>query len=127
MRLTVIISFLVALGLAAAFIVDFDGDDASAPSRKAVVQQVDKPASKPADVASVTPTVAKSQPETSAEVKPETSAATSKTAKLEAPKDIPKLVASFSKAMRRILFITIPYNVSYFFSAAGVKYVLIKI
>jgi len=93
LRLTVIISFLVALGLAAAFIVDFDGDDASAPSRKAVVQQVDKPASKPADVASVTPTVAKSQPETSAEVKPETSAATSKTAKLEAPKDIPKLVA----------------------------------
>ena len=83
----------MALGLAAAFIVDFDGDDASAPSRKAVVQQVDKPASKPADVASVTPTVAKSQPETSAEVKPETSAATSKTAKLEAPKDIPKLVA----------------------------------
>jgi nucleoid-associated protein YgaU len=93
LRLTIIIGLLVALGVAGALVIDLDGDDAQPPSKNPVVQQADKPAAKPEAVASTTSPVSKSSSVSPTVAKPETSVATSKSAKLEAPKDIPKLVA----------------------------------
>jgi len=90
LRLTLIISLLVAVGIAAALIVRMDSDDTSTSPDKASVQE----AAKPAPSATEKPSTAdQSAPAASAEVKPNPATSAPQKARLEAPTDIPKLVA----------------------------------
>jgi nucleoid-associated protein YgaU len=90
LRLTIIISLLVALGLAAALIVRLDGDDAAVTSQKSDTASTEKPAS------SGTPSASPAEQSASAtdkQVSQQPANDAPKTAKLEAPKVIPELVA----------------------------------
>ncbi len=93
MRLTIIISLVVALGLAVALFFRFDGDDPAPRAKRPVVQQPAKTTRTSTSTQSTSPATNSTQAPAAPKTAQETAPAPVNSAKLEAPKDIPKLVA----------------------------------